>query len=90
MTQQRSDTVMEFPCTFSIKAMGLAADDFDALVFSIVRQHVPDLSEGALRSKPSTAGKYLSVTVTFQATSREQLDNLYRALSGHERVLMAL
>jgi hypothetical protein len=81
---------MEFPCTFIIKAMGLAADDFDALIFSIVHQHVPELHEGAVRSKPSAAGKYLSVTVTFQAASREQLDNIYRALSSHERVLMAL
>lgn len=90
MTQERPETIMEFPCTFAIKAMGLAADDFDALVFSLVRPHVPDLSEGCVRSKPSAAGKYASVTVTFQAVSRAQLDNIYRALSGHERVLMAL
>lgn len=90
MTQERPDTLMEFPCTFAIKAMGLAAEDFDALVFSLVRQHVPDLAEGAVRSKPSAAGKYVSVTVTFTATSREQLDDIYRTVSGHERVLMAL
>lgn len=90
MTERPQDSVMEFPCTFAIKAMGLAADDFDALIFSLVHPHVPDLSEGCLRSKPSAAGKYTSVTVTFQAKSREQLDNIYRALSGHERVLMAL
>ena len=81
---------MEFPSPFTIKAMGLATDDFDALVAAIVRQHVPDLGEGAVRCKPSAAGKYLSVTVTFQAESREQLDNIYLALTAHERVLMAL
>lgn len=90
MTQERLDTLMEFPCSFAVKAMGLATDDFDALVAAIVRQHVPNLGEGAISSKPSAAGKYLSVTVTFQAESRAQLDNLYRALSGHERILMTL
>lgn len=82
--------LMEFPCRFSVKAMGLAADDFDALIFSLIRQHVPELSEGALNSKPSAAGKYLSVTVTFEARSRAQLDEIYHSLSAHERVLMAL
>ncbi len=87
---RQDDQLMEFPCRFAIKAMGLAQDDFDVLVVSLVRQHVTDLSEGAVSTKPSAAGKYLSVTVTFEAKSREQLDNIYRSLTGHERVLMAL
>ena len=82
--------LMEFPCTFAIKAMGLAEDDFDALVVSLVTEHVTDLKEGAVSVKPSAGGKYLSVTVTFEAESREQLDNLYRSVTAHERVLMAL
>ena len=82
--------LMEFPCQFAIKAMGLATDDFDALVVSLVREHVADLNEGAVSSKPSANGKYLSVTVTFTAESREQLDNIYRCVTAHERVLMAL
>jgi len=90
MVKEQQETLMEFPCPFTIKAMWLATADFDALVASIVRQYVPDLGEGAVRSKPSKAGKYISVTVTFQAESRAQLDDIYRALSGHERVLMAL
>lgn len=86
----KDDQLMEFPCHFSVKAMGLAEDDFDALVVSLVREHVDDLHEGAVSIKPSAAGKYLSVTVTFEAESREQLDDIYRSLTGHERVLMAL
>ncbi len=90
MTQERLDTLMEFPCSFAIKAMGLAADDFDGLVVTIVRQYVPNLSEAAVRSKPSAAGKYLSVTIAFEADSRAQLDDIYRALSAEKRILMAL
>ncbi len=85
-----TDQLMDFPCSFAIKAMGLATDDFDVLVVSLVRPHVKDLNEGAVSSKPSKGGKYISVTVTFEAESREQLDNIYRSVSGHERVLMAL
>jgi len=81
---------LEFPCRFPIKAMGLAECDFDALVTSIIRRHVPRLPEGAAVSRASRGGKYLAVTVTIEATSREQLDAIYRDLSGHARVLMAL
>ncbi|MBI3771923.1 MAG: DUF493 domain-containing protein [Gammaproteobacteria bacterium] len=86
--QQRPDTLLEFPCEFPIKAMGLASADFDALVVSLIRQYVTDLSEAAVQTKASTNGKYLSVTVTFTARSREQLDAIYLALTAHERILM--
>ncbi len=84
------ETLFEFPCEFAIKAMGLATPEFDALIVEIVRRHVPDLGEGAITSKPSKGGKYLSVTVTINATSKEQLDAIYQALTDHELVLMSL
>ncbi len=84
------ETLFEFPCEFSVKAMGLASDDFDALVVAIVRRHVPGLGEGAARSRPSKGGRYTSVTVTFEATSKAQLDAIYQDLTDHERVLMSL
>ena len=83
------DSLMEFPCSFSIKAMGIAVDDFDSLIVEIVRKHYPDITEGAVKTKPSRQGKYISVTVTIEAQSREQLDNIYLELTAHERVLMA-
>ncbi len=84
------ETLLEFPCEFSIKAMGVATPEFDALVAEIVRQHAPDLGEGAVRTRPSSGGKYLAVTVTINATSKEQLDAIYQALTDHELVLMSL
>ncbi len=86
----RGESLLEFPCPFAIKAMGLAEADFDLVVVDIVRRHVGGLGEGAVTTRPSSGGKYLSVTVTFQAESRAQLDALYRELSGHPRVLMSL
>ena len=84
------ETLLEFPCRFPIKAMGLAAPDFGALVVGIVRRHAPDLKESAVQSRSSRGGKYLSVTITIEATSKDQLDAIYQALSDHERVLMSL
>lgn len=84
------ESALTFPCQFPIKAMGLATGDFDALVVTLVRRHSPDLLEGAVRTRLSRAGKYMSVTVTIEARSRVQLDDIYRELTAHERVLMAL
>lgn len=84
------ESVLEFPCEFPIKAMGLAADGFDALVLDIVRRHVPELKEQTLTLRSSQGGKYLSVTVVIEATSRAQLDAIYLDLTACEQVLMAL
>ncbi|MGM0593400.1 MAG: YbeD family protein [Pseudomonadota bacterium] len=84
------ETLLEFPCHFPVKAMGLADDEFEARVIGLVRKHAPDLSEGAVKTRDSKGGKYLSVTITVRATSREQLDNIYRELTACEEVLMAL
>ena len=81
---------MTFPCRFAIRAMGLDQDDFDALVVEIVRRHCPDIHEGAVTTKPSRNGKYVSVKVVIDAQSREQLDAIYDDLTAHERVLMRL
>lgn len=89
-TAQPSESLFEFPCDFPLKVMGVAADDFDALVVAIVRKHVNDLCEGAITAKQSRKGKYVSITVTIQAQSQEQLDRIYTELSSHERILMVL
>lgn len=88
MSEQES--LLEFPCQFAIKAMGKSRDDFDAIVVEIVRRHVEDIREGAVTSRPSKAGTYVSVTVMIEATSRAQLDAIYQSLSDHPDVLMAL
>ena len=79
-----------FPCRFPIKAMGLARDDLYLRIIEIVEQHVPDLNKEDITQRASSNGKYLSVTVTIEATSREQLDAIYQALTDCEHVMMAL
>jgi hypothetical protein len=70
--------------------MGRRGDDFEAAVLTIVRKHVENLGEGAVRSRDSGKGKFTSLTVTFEAQSKDQLDALYRELHAHELVLMLL
>jgi putative lipoic acid-binding regulatory protein len=85
-----NETLLEFPCEFSVKAMGLNEPDFHQIVVQIVRKHCPDLGEGCSKTRPSKNGKWLSVTVTFEATSKLQLDSIYMDLTAHERVTMSL
>lgn len=84
------ESALKFPCAFPIKAMGHAGAGLDTLVVEIVRRHAPDLSEAAVRTRPSRHGNYVSVTVTVPAQDRAQLDAIYRDLSAEERILMVL
>lgn len=84
------DTLLEFPCPFPIKIMGKASAEFEAMIVTIVREHCPDLGEGAIRTQASSAGNYVSITATVNATSKDHLDNLYRALTSAEGVKMVL
>jgi putative lipoic acid-binding regulatory protein len=79
-----------FPCSFPLKVFGYDANDFEALVLAVVRRHVGGDEDLSVTSRQSQGGKYLAVTVTFTAESRQQLDALYLELSQNKRVLMTL
>ena len=82
--------LFDFPCTFPIKIIGKDGLGFKSQVTNIVRRHAPDLDEGAVTCKTSGKGKYISITITINATSREQLDAIYHELTVCGEVLMAL
>lgn len=85
-----SESPLQFPCEFLIKVFGNASDQFELEVLTIIRKHVQDLREDALRVRPSKDGKYLAITIKINAQSKVQLDDIYRDLSGNPHVLMAL
>ena len=89
MTEQ-TETLIEYPSDFPIKIMGPAHDDFIPTMVELVLLHDAEFHAGKMETRPSSGGNYLSLTVTVRATSREQLDNLYRALSSHPMVKFAL
>ena len=84
------ESLLTFPCQFPIKIMGLQLDNFEASMVMVARKHIPSLGEGCVKSRPSKTGKYLAVTITFQADSQVQLYNLYRELSARDDVKMVL
>ncbi|WAK01786.1 YbeD family protein [Methylobacter sp. YRD-M1] len=88
MSEEQS--LLEFPCQFAIKVMGRTSPELDVLVVEIVRRHSPDLREGAVTSRPSKGGNYTAITVTIDASSREQLDAIYQDLTASPHILMAL
>ena len=91
MTSEKdNESAFSFPCDFPIKAMGHATGNFEITVLEIVRRHVSDLTEETFKSRPSSNGKYLAVTVTIRAESRQQLDAIYMDLTACEHVIMAL
>lgn len=85
-----TQSLLNFPCEFVIKIFGHASDEFELQVLIIIRNHIKDLAENAIRSRLSKDGKYLALSITMPVDSREQLDAVYQELSTHPMVLMVL
>lgn len=84
------ESAIEFPCEFPIKMMGRDTPEFRATVRSLVEKHAGPVDDSAVSDAISRKGNFVSVTITVIATSQEQLDDIYRDVSSHEDVLMAL
>ncbi|WP_311224055.1 MULTISPECIES: DUF493 family protein [unclassified Acidovorax] len=86
----RKDSLIEYPSQFPIKVMGQKVDGFVGAVTEMARRFDPTFDASTIELRDSRAGNYLGVTITVTATSREQLDDLYRALSSHPLVKVVL
>jgi len=85
-----TDSLIEYPCLFPIKVMGANVDGFAAAMMDIASQFDPDFDRSSVELRESKGGKFLGVTLAFRATSRAQLDDVYRALTSHPMVKIAL
>ena len=83
-------SLIEYPSAFPIKVMGARAEGFVEAVVAVARQFDPGFDAASVETRPSKAGNYLGITITVTATSREQLDELYRTLSTHPMVKVVL
>ena len=91
MSQQpANESLLTFPCVFPMKIMGRREDGYAQAITEIVLRHAPDWHPDTIEMRTSKNGRYLSLTVTLNAKSREQLDGLYSELSRHPLVLMVL
>jgi len=84
------ESLIEYPCDFPIKIMGRTTPGFAQTIVELVRRHAPDFEAASVEMRTSKQSKYLSVTCTVRATSREQLDTLYKELCDHPLVVMVL
>ena len=86
----RKESLIEYPSKFPIKVMGANVDGFVHAVTQVAQRFDPSFDAATVELRNSKAGNYLGVTITVTATSREQLDDLYRALSSHPLVKVVL
>lgn len=84
------ESVIEFPCEFPVKMMGRNSPEFRATARALVEKHAGAVIDDAVQESLSRNERFVSVTVTVTATSQQQLDDIYRDVSSHEDVLMAL
>ena len=84
------DSLLEFPCDFPLKIMGLSEPDFADQVVEVILRHAPDFEPASIEVRASSAGKYVSLTATIRAGSRAQLDALYQDLTSHPAVKVVL
>jgi uncharacterized protein len=84
------ESLIEYPSRFPIKVMGENVDGFVHAVTQVAKNFDPAFDATTVEMRPSSGGKYLGVTITITATSREQLDELYRTLTTHPMVKVVL
>lgn len=84
------ESLIEYPSAFPIKVMGAHVEGFVEAIVSVARHFDPGFDPDTVETRPSRAGNYLGITITITATSREQLDELYRTLSTHPMVKVVL
>jgi hypothetical protein len=84
------DSLITYPSAFPIKVMGAQVEGFEAAIVAVAQRFDPTFDATRVERRPSKAGNYLGLTITVTATSREQLDELYRTLSSHPMVKVVL
>lgn len=90
MTDSEKESLLEFPCSFPVKVMGRDQESFRQVAIEIVERHAGEVADDAVSISSSRKGNFLSITITIQATSQNQLDKLYNDLSSHAEILVAL
>jgi len=83
-------SLIEYPRAFPIKVMGAHVAGFTDAIVAVAQRFDPGFDAATIESRPSSGGNYLGLTITITATSREQLDELYRTLSTHPMVKVVL
>ena len=89
-TRELTDSLIEYPCEFPLKIFGLQQGGFARAVLEVVGKHDPEFAASSMEMRTSKNARYVSLTCTVHATSREQLDALYQDLCDHPLIVMVL
>ena len=90
MSPVNEESLIEYPCDFPIKVMGKSHPDFADTIVTVIRQFDNSVDAERIEVRPSSGGNYTGLTVRVRALNREQLDDIYRALTGHPMVKVVL
>ena len=90
LNQDAPISLIDFPCDFPIKVMGITEDRFAQTIISLIQSIVPEFNAANVEMRASSAGKYISLTCSVRVVSQPQLDDIYRLLSAHPLVKFAL
>lgn len=85
-----TETLLEFPCQYTLKVIGRTSKDFEAEAVRIVREHFPNLGEGAISLKQSKESNYLALSISLWVEDKPSLDALYEALSQSPHTIFVL
>jgi uncharacterized protein len=83
-------SLIDFPCSFTIKIMGKQHDLFLVTIEDVIKQHIQNFSRDQIKTRPSAQGNYLAISAEVYVYNQNQLDDLYRELSSHPMVSMVL
>lgn len=90
MPRIKNTNPLHFPCTYPLKVIGRNVDGLEDLILKVAAKHVSGIGPEAIRSQESQEAKYLAITLTFNAESREQVEAIYLDLNHLEEVVMTL
>jgi putative lipoic acid-binding regulatory protein len=90
LAMKPEESLIEYPSQFPIKVMGAHVEGFVEAIAHVALQFDPGFDVRTIEQRPSKGGNYLGLTITITATSREQLDELYRTLTTHPMVKVVL
>jgi len=86
----QQEQLLEFPCSFAVKVMGLNDNDYPGYVLEVGQKYVAGLDRSCISTRLSKNEKYIAVTLTFLAHNKEQIDNIYLELNASDRTKMAI
>jgi hypothetical protein len=90
MTAPTAPSLIDYPSVFPLKVMGAHVEGFVDAMVAVAQRHDPAFDPSTVELRPSRTGAWLGVTLNVTATSREQLDALYRELTAHPMVKVVL